>query len=84
MHELRVGSVSVMPLIRVMPRGWRTQARRTLRRLDDRAHGGCFADRLEEADLAVVLVHHASLLRRRLGETDPALQESKRLRAQKS
>lgn len=62
---------------RVLRRGLRTRARRIIRRLDDRARRTCFAQRIEDMDLPVALVHHASLLHRRLGETDPELQESK-------
>lgn len=50
---------------------------RTSRRLRDRLAGVPFARRRLEADLAWAGVRHASLLRRRLRSTDPALQEAK-------
>ena len=50
---------------------------RTGRRIRDRLGGVPFARRQVAADLPWVGIRHASLLRRRLGTTDPALQEAK-------
>ncbi len=61
----------------VLIRGWRTRGRRVARRLDDRVRGIRFAERFDREDLPVVLVRHSSLLRRRLGDTDPELQDAK-------
>lgn len=75
--DLSRGMASARRATHVLPRGWRTRARRGARRLDDRLHGTRFATERSSVDLPVVLVRHASLLRRRLGDTDPALQEAK-------
>jgi vancomycin resistance protein VanW len=50
---------------------------RASRRLRDRMDAVPFARRQLESDLPWTGVRHSSLLRRRLGSTDPALQESK-------
>jgi vancomycin resistance protein VanW len=55
----------------------RVEQLRLARKLADGRSGVAFADLQEEARLPLVLFRHASLLRRRLGETDPALQETK-------
>lgn len=47
------------------------------RRLADRLSGTRFAGRQSPERLPVVVTRHGSLLRRRLGATDPALQEAK-------
>jgi len=47
------------------------------RRLADRLSGTRFAGRQSPDRLAIVVTRHGSLLRRRLGATDPALQEAK-------
>lgn len=47
------------------------------RRLADRVSGTRFAERTAAEPLPVVVARHGSLLRRRLGATDPALQEAK-------
>jgi vancomycin resistance protein VanW len=50
---------------------------RVARRVADRRTATPFARELLDRPLPVVLVRHVSLLRRRLGDTDPRLQESK-------
>jgi vancomycin resistance protein VanW len=47
------------------------------RRLADRVSGSTFAERQVAERLPVVVTRHSSLLRRRLGTTDPRLQETK-------
>jgi vancomycin resistance protein VanW len=55
----------------------RVEQLRLARRLEDMRSGTDYARTCTEERLPLALVRHASLLRRRLGETDPRLQESK-------
>lgn len=77
MHDPGVTAMGIGLVRAAVPRGLRTRGRRVMRRLDDRAHGIRYADDRRAQDLPIALVHHASLLRRRLGDSDPALQEAK-------
>ena len=55
----------------------RIQQKRLFRRLDDMAKGRAFSDEKLPASLPFSCKKHQSLLRRRLGNSDPELQENK-------
>ena len=55
----------------------RIQQKRLFRRIVDASKGFRFASERSEADLAFTCKKHQSLLRRRLGNSDPQLQENK-------
>lgn len=55
----------------------RIQQQRISRQLSDRAHGHNFAQTLRSESLPFSCIKHQSLLRRKLGESDPKLQENK-------
>lgn len=72
-----LGIASARRASHLLPRGCRTRARRGARQLGDRLQGVRFATGCLPSDLPVVVVRHQSLLHRRLGDTDPALQDAK-------